>query len=87
MRKLYLGWLTTGGQEIFRSENLPQIATHGDKYKFVVGPFRTLTGAKAMLHYGDNNPHMQCVSDAEKIGKKYKEELSRMGKSRNYWNG
>ena len=40
-----------------------------DRYSFatVIGPFRTLRGARFMREHGRGNPHIQCVNDAERI--------------------
>jgi hypothetical protein len=73
MKKIYVG-LKPGFQEIFRSETEPTPQTH--TYNACIGPFRTVRGAKAMIHYGhSNNPHIRCVRDAERIGKKYADDL------------
>jgi hypothetical protein len=70
--KIYLGYVNGIAREIFRSKINPTRETHGEKYKCVVGPFRTIHGAKFMLNYGYNNPHCQCVADAERLAKKYR---------------
>jgi hypothetical protein len=66
-------------RELFRSNYKPSEASHGKKYGAVIGPFRTIRGAKAMVHFGGNNPHMQSVSDAERIGKQYAADLAAKG--------
>ncbi len=68
-------------QEVFRAIEPPTQETHGNIYIGVTGPFRTLRAAKAMTHYGWNNPHMLSVSDAERISKKYEQELKRLPES------
>jgi len=60
--------------QIFRSKEMPTVETHGEHYQAVIGPFRTLAGAQFMCRYGINNPHCQCVEDAEKLAKIYKVE-------------
>ena len=65
-------------REVFRSDATPTEQSHGEQYFAVTGPFRTVRGAKALTHYGNGNPHIQGVSDAERIGKKYANELKRM---------
>lgn len=79
--KLYVG-LRNGLREIFRNGTEPTAESHGDKYAAVIGPFRTLTGALAMVHFGAGNPHIQCVADAERIGRKYKDRLR--GRARSF---
>lgn len=66
-------------RELFRCRSKPTEKSHGRKYGAVIGPFRTIRGAKAMVHFGCNNPHMQSVSDAERIGKQYAAELAVKG--------
>jgi len=70
MSKLYVGikdgGVKEGTREIFRSATVPTEESHG--YSYVIGPFQTVSGAKAMVHWGVNNPHMRCVREAEKIG-------------------
>jgi hypothetical protein len=46
-----------------KSDNLP--------YAAVIGPFRTMRAAKFMAQYGRGNPHLLCVSDAERISRYY----------------
>jgi hypothetical protein len=66
--KIYIG--QKGNlREIFRSAKTPTQESHGHKYNAVTGPFRTLAGAKVMLQYGRNNPHLQTVADAERMAK------------------
>ena len=70
MKKIYLGY-KEGKYEIVRTEVTPTKESHGHLYAGVVGPFRTLRGAKFMQKYGLGNPHCQTVSQAEKLGKQY----------------
>jgi hypothetical protein len=74
---IFLGY-NVGGKEIFQSDTIPTWKSHGGQYAAVVGPFKTVRGAKAMLHYGDGNPHMLTVADAERIGKQYKNDLAKL---------
>lgn len=65
-----------GKHEIFRAATNPTQESHGALYNAAIGPFKTLRGAKAMLHYGRyGNPHIQCVADAERIGLQHADEL------------
>jgi len=52
---------------VFTSSVLPTSASHGDRYIYVIGPFRTKAGAIFMANFGANNPHCQCVDDAERL--------------------
>jgi hypothetical protein len=64
--RLYLG-VSLEKREIFRSETTPTNQSHGEKYVYVIGPFRTKRGAEFMRDHGYNNPHCRCVADAEKL--------------------
>lgn len=75
---IYVG-MTPGKWETFRSATEPTFESHGESYNAVVGPFRTVRGSKAMVHYGNGNPHVRTVSEAERVGKIYKEELKMEG--------
>ena len=67
--KIYLGTKPDGSREIFRSKETPTQETHGAKYNYTPGPFRTIHGATFMLNYGRNNPHCRTVSEAERLAK------------------
>jgi hypothetical protein len=66
-QKIYLGKTKQRRWEIFRHSSDPTDVSHGNRYLYVVGPFRTIKGAEFMAEYGDNNPHCQTVSQAEKL--------------------
>ena len=70
MKKIYMGYAKGGGREVFHSDVTPTEATHGDKYLAVMGPFRTMRGAKFAAEYGQGNPHIQTVGDAERLALK-----------------
>jgi hypothetical protein len=55
--------------EVFRSRSVPTAKSHGNLYRYVIGPFRTVRGAKFMAMFGENNTHCQCVEDAERLAK------------------
>lgn len=71
--KIYVGRTAGRPSEIFRSENEPTFSSHGDKFNCVIGPFRTIRGAKWMADpiKGQNNPHCRCVADAERLAARY----------------
>ena len=58
-----------GTRTMFRSEAEPKKETHGDRFAGTIGPFRTKRGAKFCKEFGANNPHCQCVADAERLAK------------------
>jgi hypothetical protein len=74
-RRVYVGHKKGGGSEVLRLFDTPTQERFGDTYAAFTGPFRTVRGAKALIHYGVSNPHMTCVADAERIGKQYADEL------------
>ena len=53
---------------MFKSNNTPTRLTT-PHYLAVIGPFKTIRGAKYMANYGLGNPHLQCVADAERLSK------------------
>ncbi len=66
--RIYVG-SKSGGLEVFRASK-PTPKSHGHVYRYVIGPFRTLAAARLMAKYGGHgNPHLQTVSDAEKLVK------------------
>jgi hypothetical protein len=68
--RIYIG-IHDATRVIFRSEQEPTQATHGNLYAAVIGPFKTLRGARFMRAHGRNNPHAQTVADAERLAKIY----------------
>ena len=71
----YIGVLSSGDYRIFKAPDQPTESSHGKIYRFVIGPFRTVLGAKIMERFGRGNPHIQHVSDAEKFASKGKQWL------------
>lgn len=47
----------------------PTQKEYGDRFFAFMGPFRTARGAKFYIKHGWNNPHIQTVSDAERIAR------------------
>lgn len=70
MNRIYLGFAGRR-REIFRAPAIPTFESHGNQFNAVVGPFRTMRGAKFMRDYGQGNPHCRDVRDAEKLARKY----------------
>lgn len=70
--KIYVGVrhvYPTNQREVFRAEHSPTVETHGKDYVYVIGPFRTMAGARFMAEFGSNNPHCQHVDDAERLSR------------------
>lgn len=66
----YIGYVAgTGTMERFRADTEPTSASHGERYVFVIGPFRTARAARWAVKYGLGNPHFQHVDDAERISR------------------
>lgn len=69
-RKRY--WVGCKGdrREVVRMAGWPTPATG---YTYMIGPFRTRRGAEWMADpiKGRNNPHCQCVADAERLAKQH----------------
>lgn len=73
----YVGFRRDSGvPEPFRSPVTPTYDSHGTVYSACMGPFRTMRAAKftAETH---PNPHIQTVSDAERIAALYANEDDR----------
>lgn len=70
--RIYVG--KTGKRyDIFRSDITPEREQFGHLYRAVIGPFRTMAGARVMARYGEANPHLGSVRDAEAMAKQYPE--------------
>lgn len=65
-KKIYVG-VRAGARTVFRADSTPTTETHGTRFVAVIGPFRTVRGARFMAECGSGNPHVQCVADAERI--------------------
>lgn len=66
-KRLYVGLSFNESQvrEVFRHGKKPE-QSDGLPYAVVVGPFRTIKGAKYCAHYGVGNPHATSVRDYER---------------------
>ncbi len=69
-------------REVFKADDRPTQQSYGHLYTYSIGPFRTVRGAKAMVHYGGNNPHVLTVNDAERVGKQYADALKPLALSK-----
>jgi hypothetical protein len=69
MKRIYVGYKSKGPYEVFKSETLPTLESHGELYGYVIGPFRTMRGARWMRDHGANNPHAINVAACEKLAK------------------
>jgi hypothetical protein len=68
-RRIFLGIKADGTRETFRAADVPTFETHGERYRYAVGPFRTARGARFMRDHGAGNPHCRCVADAERLAR------------------
>ena len=74
--RIYVGY-KAGKREVFKSATTPSGETHGHLFNAVVGPFRTMRGAKwAASAAAIGNPHFQTVKDAERIALGVKAEAA-----------
>jgi len=67
--KWYVGMKPTLGRVVFQAQTTPTQKEY-PMYISVVGPFRTKRGATFHAAVGANNPHVQTVSQAERLAKK-----------------
>ena len=70
-RRLWLGLGFENIRELFYYTGEPTFKLHGDKYYAAIGPFRSRAGAIYMRDRGENNPHCNCVADAERLSRLY----------------
>lgn len=71
MKRYYVGKKSGSvSRFVFTSDVTPTQASHGAIYNSVTGPFRTKRAAQFTALFGQNNPHIQCVADAERIARK-----------------
>lgn len=55
---------------VLRVDAEPSRESHGHLYVYVIGPFRTMAGAAIMAVFGQGNPHLQHVTDAERMARR-----------------
>lgn len=53
--------------DLFVANEEPTESSHGYKYSYCVGPFRSLKGALVFQALGKSNPNCASVDDAERI--------------------
>lgn len=64
--RIYIGNIVNRKGEIFKSETRPTRDSHGDKYSYCLGPFKTMRAAKYYLNNGGSeNPHLTYISQIE----------------------
>jgi hypothetical protein len=69
-RRLWLGLGFENIRELFYFTGEPTLLKC-NKYYTVIGPFRSKAGAIYMRDRGENNPHCNCVADAERLSRLY----------------
>jgi len=74
--RAYVGVRRDLRREVFKATRTPtrRHASRGRRYAYVVGPFKTVRGARYMADYGANNPHCTCVAQAEWLAKRRVED-------------
>ena len=72
--KWYVGPRIEKGRRLepFVAARTPTETSHGKKFGYSIGPFRTKGGAAVMARYGANNPNLPNVAAAEKVAKREK---------------
>ena len=73
-KRFYCGVAPGHIREVFTASKTPTEKSHGHKYAYVIGGFKTEDAARFMAFHGEGNPHLQCVADAERIVKEIKEK-------------
>lgn len=78
--KIYVACRPGLPRRVFLARREPQqtdgLCIDGVGVAACIGPFRTVRGAAFMAEYGRGNPHVQCVADAERLGRLYAHTLS-----------
>jgi hypothetical protein len=67
LERFWLGKRHQGDLVRFSCMNTPTRDTHGHRYTAVIGPFKTILGAEFYRRYGQGNPHIVTVDDAERL--------------------
>lgn len=68
--KHYVGIQKCNGRYVsFTSAEAPTFERFGSRFNAVIGPFKTMRGAKWAERHGRNNPHFQTVADAERLSR------------------
>lgn len=67
----YLGKRPQGDLVRFQSATTPTVESHGDRFRVVIGPFKSKVGAAFFARYGANNPHIQTAEDAERLARQH----------------
>ncbi len=75
-KKFFVGLGPNLSREVFKSDKIPEFTDKEftQKYLAVIGPFKTKRGAEFCRDYGRDNPHCQCVNDAERLAKRLAED-------------
>jgi hypothetical protein len=71
-RKYFVGIRPGGTRSVFYMAVVEPTREMCPQYSAVIGPFRSKQGAEFMAEHGANNPHVQCVADAERIAREVK---------------
>jgi hypothetical protein len=65
--QLFVGLKAGTPRQVFRAVRPPKESELGNQFDAVMGPFVTRRGAFFYAQHGEGNPHVQHVSDAERI--------------------
>jgi len=75
--RAYVGVRRDLRREVFKATRTPTRRQYGRRYAYVVGPFKTVRGARYMADYGANNPHCTCVAQAEWLARQQTQDHMR----------
>lgn len=65
----YLGRRKQGDLILFCWPTTPTKESHGYLFTAVIGPFKSKVGASYFARYGQNNPDIRTVGDAERVAR------------------
>ena len=71
-QRIYVGFSSYSpwsAKEVFKSSHTPTEESHGERYQWAMGPFRTMRGAKYMVDATHRGAYTQHVDDAEENAK------------------
>ena len=67
--RIYVGIEPGAYRRVFRATSTPNASTH-PQFLAVLGPFRTARGGNFSANYGNGNPNILTVADAERAAKR-----------------
>ena len=65
----YLGRRAQGDLILFHSLHVPTKESHGTRFVFVIGPFKSKVGASYFARYGRDDPRIRTAEEAERLAR------------------